>query len=97
MRRRDPYAPLLRALADDAARHGLALTPCDVAERSWASATFVGCRLTIVVGIDGGDPARWLADLPEAQFALAGRLVADLVVRAADRAAATLEVLLLEA
>lgn len=96
-RRRDPHAPLLRTLAADAARHGLSMTLRDLAERPWSSATFTGCRLTIAIGIEGGDHAGWLAMLPEADLPVAGRLVADLAVVAADAAGATLEVLLLEA
>lgn len=96
-RRSDPHATLIRSLADSARACGLTIQPGDIAERPWSSATFTGCRLTIVLAVTGGDPAAWLATLPEMDFTLPRRLVADLVVIAADAIGATLEVLLLEA
>ncbi len=93
----DPHGRLHRALAANAARFGLALRLLDSAERPWSSATFNGWRLTITFRIDGGDPAAWLAALPEEELPVHARLVADLAVVRADDANATLEVLLLEA
>lgn len=64
----------------------------------WASVTFTGARHRIA--LEGtASPAldRWLAALPEAEFALRGHLVADLAVtdvhRARDAVTITLEAL----
>ena len=49
--------------------------------RRWASATFVGARHSVTLSGPPGDAMlRWLSALPEAEFALRGHLVADLVV-----------------
>jgi hypothetical protein len=47
----------------------------------WASATFVGARHDLLLSA-APSPAleAWVADLPEAEFALRGHLVADLTV-----------------
>lgn len=68
---------------------------------TWASVTFSGARHRLTLdaratpGLD-----RWLAGLPEAEFALRGHLVADLAVTGIEfsdgRAAVTLEVLTVE-
>jgi hypothetical protein len=52
----------------------------------WASATFAGARHLITLG-GAASPTldRWVADLPEAEFALRGHLVADLVVAGMHR------------
>lgn len=64
----------------------------------WASATFIGARhgLTLVLrGEDAAARARELAtQLPEAQFALPGHLVADLVVDAITEEAGEVRLLL---
>lgn len=92
----DPYARLIRALADSAARHGVTIQRRDLHERPWSSATFTGHRLTILVTVAGAAAAAWLAALPEEDLPVPGRLVADLAV--CDQGEATLlEVLLLEA
>ncbi|GAA0673483.1 hypothetical protein FHT00_001542 [Sphingomonas insulae] len=87
---------IARALAASAARHGVAIALRHVAERPWSSATFTGARLTLALDLDGGDPAGWLAALPEEDLPVPGHLVADLVVVAASADRATLEVLLLD-
>ena len=91
----DPQRRLLRALAADADRCGVAIRMIAAHERPWSSATFVGCRLTIDLAI-AGESCDWLAALPEADLPLPGRIVADLVVVRARGDTATLEVLLLE-
>ena len=93
----DPYGRLHRALAVSAARYGLTLRLLGTTERPWFSATFAGSRLTVALGIDGGDPAAWLATLPEEELSMPGRLVADLAVTGRSADDAMLEVLLLEA
>jgi len=67
----------------------------------WASATFAGARHRVTIeacatpGLD-----RWLAALPEAEFALRGHLVADLAVASVEqrdgRATAVIEALTVE-
>ena len=75
-------------------------------EKSWASITFAGTRHTLEIvysgdGIAAGE--RFIADLPDHEFALAGQLVADAVIVSADHAllpeprlSVTCELLLLE-
>lgn len=67
----------------------------------WASVTFAGARHRLTLdapatpGLD-----RWLAGLPETEFALRGHLVADLAVTGIElsngRAVVTIEVLTVE-
>lgn len=56
----------------DLIRHG---------ERPWASATFSGTRHTIALAFEGAAAVaageRFIADLPEHEFDIAGQLVAD--------------------
>ena len=93
----DPHGRLHRALATDAARYGLTLRLLGTTERPWFSATFAGNRLTVALAIERGDPAAWLAALPDAELTMPGGLVADLAVARIDAGVATLEVLILEA
>ena len=75
-------------------------------EKSWASITFAGTRHTLEIVFTGDAIAsgeRFIADLPDHEFALAGQLVADAVIVSADhtmvpepRLAVTCELLLLE-
>lgn len=88
---------ILRALAASAGPRQLVLELREVWERPWCSATFTGVRLTLALGVSGADPGAWLAALPDEDLPVPGRLVADVVVVAADGIGATLEVLLLEA
>jgi len=92
-----PHHRIDRTLTASAAMHGIALHVRDIRERAWASATFVGARLTIALAITGADPAAWLAALPGQDLPVPGYLVADLVVIDATDVSATLELLLLEA
>lgn len=97
LHRPDPGTRLLRALAADARRYGLTLRHVGDDAMPWASATFVGVRLSMQLVATGGDPAAWLGALPEADLPVPGYLVADCVVARAEPPAVTLDVLLLEA
>ncbi len=88
----DVGTALTRAIEKQARR---ARCPVDVLHadwQRWASATFTGARhqMTITAcpcpALTG-----WLAALPEAEFEVRGHLVADLVVTAVRRAAASVE------
>lgn len=83
MRGPDIGALLSRAvLADSGA---LAATLVENGWRSWASATFSGARHWLVLSLPAGAGAgAWLAALPEAEFAIRGHLVADIVVVAVE-------------
>jgi hypothetical protein len=68
---------------------------------SWASATFTGARHRITVSaLPGAAAETWLTNLTDAEFAIRGHLVADMVVVAVRRRAnaiqADLEVLTVE-
>ena len=76
-------------------------------ERSWASITFAGTRHELRIAFDGAAAIEGgealIATLPEHEFALPGRLVADATVSAVDHALApaprmvvTCELLVLE-
>ncbi|MDB5677238.1 hypothetical protein [Sphingomonas bacterium] len=85
---------LLRRLA---AERSLNVTIDVLGERPWASALFVGTRLTIAV--ESADDERldeWLIALPDMDLPLSGHFVAsaELVERRAN--AATIELLLIE-
>lgn len=91
--RRDIGVALSRALAASAAAAGCPIEPVRGEWRHWASATFVGARHNLTISAPAS-PAldSWLAGLAEADFALAGHLVADLVVKAVRREGETVEV-----
>ena len=76
-------------------------------ERGWASITFAGTRHMVRIAFEGADAIeggeRLIAALPDHEFALPGRLVADATVSAVEHAMApaprmvvTCELLLLE-
>lgn len=103
-RRRGHTGRLEAALIALAGGHGRVL---DHRERSWASITFAGTRHTLRIAyetpeaIEGGEVL--IAGLPDHEFALPGRLVADATVSAVDHALApapsltvTCELLLLD-
>ena len=85
--RRDPANQLLAALFALGGGHG-ALLRHD--ERKWASITFSGCnhsfsfRFEGEAGVAAGEA--FVAALPEHEFAIPGRLVADATVIAAHHA-----------
>ena len=83
--RRGFSARLERALLDIPGGHGRVL---EHRERSWASITFAGTRHTVRIvfgtseAIEGGEAL--IAALPDHEFTLPGRLVADATVSAVD-------------
>lgn len=81
VRGRDAAAHLARALLRSASAAGLSVALDTLRAHPWASATFVGNRLSVVL-VTPRAPAlgRWLADLPLAELALPGHLVASLAV-----------------
>ena len=102
--RRGTAGRLERALIALAGGEGRVL---DHRERGWASITFAGTRHTVRLAFDtpdaiaGGEAL--IAELPDHEFALPGRLVADATVSAVDhtlapspRLTVTCELLLLE-
>jgi hypothetical protein len=58
-------------------------------ETPWASVTFSGARHSFVLGFDGMDAMEaadlFIAALPDHEFAIPGRLVADATIRAVDQ------------
>ena len=104
-RKRRPGASgkLLEALAD-LARHKGRITHHH--EASWASITFAGTRHRVTIEFSGDEAIEagecFIAFLPEHEFAIPGRLVADAAVTAVDHALdpavlrVTCELLLLE-
>jgi len=92
--RPDAGTLLARALVADACRHGLLLDVRDWRVIPWASVTFVGDRHIATLKV-AGDPAAWLAALPEAELAVRGHLVADIVARRAPDGMVSVEALTL--
>ena len=86
--RRSPWMALLSAVLDlaegkaELLRHG---------ERAWASATFTGSRHTLALtfaGTDGIHAAdRFIAALPDHEFAIPGQVVADAAIVAVSEEA----------
>ncbi len=77
---------LERALLRHAALRGVDLSIVSASWTRWASATFAGARHDLLLSATPS-PAldAWIADLPEAEFALRGHLVADLTVESHSR------------
>ena len=81
--RRDPANQLLAALYALGGGHGALLRH---EERAWASITFAGSRHTLAfrflgaAGVEAGE--RFIAELPEHEFAIPHKLVADATVTA---------------
>lgn len=77
---------LERALPRHAAQRGIDLSIVSAGWTRWASATFAGARHDLLLTATPS-PAldAWIADLPEAEFALRGNLVADLTVESRTR------------
>lgn len=92
---RDAARALIAALAAAALTAQIILTIADTEERPWASATFSGARHIVSVELDGDAAAidRWLAALPEAQWAMRHHIVADIAVAARSGGGATIEAL----
>ena len=85
--KRDPANKLLAALFALGEGHGALLRH---EERAWASITFAGCKHSVtfrfagVAGVEAGE--RFVAALPEHEFAIPKRLVADATVIAVRHA-----------
>jgi len=83
--RRGPGAQIERVVLALAGGHGRVV---EHRERGWASITFAGTRHTLRMafdtpaGIEGGETL--IAALPDHEFTLAGRLVADATISAVD-------------
>lgn len=97
----DAATLLERALLASAEAAGCPVTIAEAELTRWASATFTGARHMLTLAAQASPPlTRWLAALPEAEFALRGYLVADLCVEAVRReggdVTAMLEVLTVE-
>lgn len=97
----DADARLRRALAGSAHRACANVTILSSDAVRWASATFTGARHQVELAAQASDVVeRWLGDLPEAELAMAGHLVADLKIVAMRQAGTdltvTLEVLTVE-
>ncbi|PAX09716.1 hypothetical protein [Sphingomonas lenta] len=91
MRKPDAIALLTRALNAGARVAGLRLEVRDARSRSWASATFIGERVELVLSITGTGGAGWLAGLPDADLPMRGWYVADLEIRGAELRALLLQ------
>lgn len=97
----DAATQLERALLESARAGGCPLECRKSGMQRWASATFTGARHLLTLASQAS-PAldRWIAALPEAEFALRHHLVADMVVQSVARDAAevmiALEVLTVE-
>lgn len=79
-----PAAALLRAILDRAGDGKNRILLSDYHSVEWQSLTFVGERHSLTLRIVGDDPRRLLQRLTggieDAEFAIPGHLVADLVV-----------------
>lgn len=100
---RGPDAGVLleRALLHQAAQAGVDLSIVSAGWTRWASATFAGARHDLLLSAAPSPTLdSWVADLPEAEFALRHHLVADLTVesriRTGDRIELRLGVLTVE-
>lgn len=97
----DAGVRLERALLRHAAQRGIDLSIVLASWTRWASATFAGARHALLLTATPS-PAldAWIAELPEAEFALRGHLVADLTVDSRthidDRVALNIGVLTVE-
>jgi hypothetical protein len=85
---RSPWRALLRAVLELAGPHAELVRH---GERGWASATFAGSRHSVSLSFSGAsamDAADdFIAALPEHEFALPGRIVADATIVAVDQRA----------
>ena len=92
---RDIGTLLDRALIAAASRSDCSLEIAASTWRRWASATFVGARHSIVVRASASAAFdAWLGGLCEAEFSIAGHLVADLRLVAVERSPEVVEAVL---
>lgn len=89
----DAATLLERALVANATQAGCAVAIDAPPPKPWASATFAGARHPLTLSA-AASPAldAWLAGLPEAELALPGHLVVELVVEAVRREGAAVTV-----
>ncbi|MES2097106.1 MAG: hypothetical protein V4459_10140 [Pseudomonadota bacterium] len=86
-----------RLIAHSDGAKALSLSATVTASRDWASALFTGVRLTVELTADDGDPfEHWLAALPEAEFPMRRRFVADVEVVERREGVAVVELLVIE-
>ena len=85
-RARAPWKRVIRAVLDLA---GVEAQLVRHAEKPWASVTFSGARHTIVLVFDGAEAIEaadlFIAALPDHEFTISGRLVADATIHAVDQ------------
>ena len=78
---RKPWLPLLSALLELAQGQGELISH---SERPWASVTFSGTRHTLTITFTGAEAVAagedFIACLPEHEFAIPGKLVADAAI-----------------
>jgi len=97
----DVGTALVRVLLASSVAAGCAAALVDSDWERWASATFIGARHRVsVVASPSVALDAWIAALPDAEFAIAGHLVADLTVarvaRRPDEVAIDIEALTVE-
>ena len=81
VRGRDAEARLGRALHSSAQAAGLAIELTDMRARPWASATFVGTQVSLVMSSPRSPTLdRWLSDLPLAELPMRDHLLASLAL-----------------
>lgn len=91
----DAATQLERALLASAEAAGCPVTTTESDLTRWASVTFTGGRHMLTLkGATSPALTRWIAALPESDFALRGHLVADLSVEAVRREGAEVTVML---
>jgi hypothetical protein len=93
VRGRDAEAQLIRRLLSVAGAAGLAMTADRPHARPWASATFAGMQVSLVLAAPRS-PAlgRWVADLPLAELPLRGHLVASVAIDSIEDDGATVRI-----
>jgi hypothetical protein len=86
-----------RLIANTNDAKALSLSATVTGSRNWASALFTGVRLTIELTAEDGEPfEHWLAALPEAEFPMRRRFVADVELVERRAGAAVVEMLVIE-
>lgn len=89
----DAAALLERALIRAGRSAGVEVTIAAADWTRWASATFTGARHRLTLRASHSTALeRWLAELPEHDFALPGHVVADLLVAGSRRSDTTVTI-----
>ena len=93
----DVERTITRLITNSDGAKALSLSATVTGRRDWASALFTGVRLTIELTAEDGEPfEHWLAALPEAEFPMRKRFVADAVVIERRAGAAVVELLVID-